>query len=203
MAKLLGHPTHTAVLTSIGLACVVLAGPTTTAQTIGTPERYTALAVNLNARSPVASTTTVEIVVSRWSSEAERDRLLKVLFDNGPDKLLEMFQETPRVGYIRTSTSLGWDLRYSRRVSLPDGGEQVTLATDRPISFYEASTQARTIEYPFTLIELRLAQDGKGEGKMSVATKIIPDKDNKTIVLEDWAAQPVLLQAVKRAHTGA
>jgi hypothetical protein len=181
----------------------VLAGPTTTAQTIGTPERYTALAVNLNATSPVASTTTVEIVVSRWSSESERDRLLKVLFDNGPDKLLEVFQEIPRVGYIRTSTSLGWDLRYSRRVSLPDGGEQVTLATDRPLSFYEASTQARTIEYPFTLIELRLAQDGKGEGKMSVATKIVPDRVNKTIVLEDWAAQPVLLQGVKRTHPGA
>jgi hypothetical protein len=203
MAKLLGHPTHTAALISVGLACFVLVGPTTTAQTIGTPERYTALAANLNARSPVASTTMVEIVVTRWSSGAERDRLLKVLFDNGPDKLLDLFQETPRVGYIRTSTSLGWDLRYSRRVSLPDGGEQVTLATDRPISFYEASTQARTIEYPFTLIELRLGQDGNGEGKMSVATKIIPDKDNNTIVLEDWAAQPVLLQGVKRAHRGA
>src|SRR5262249_18016439 len=148
---------------------------------------FTALAANLNARSPVASATTVEIAVTRWSSDAERDRLINVLFDRGPDKLLEVLQDIPRVGFIRSATSLGWDLHFARRVRRPDGGEQVTVMTDRPISFYEASTQARTIDYPFTLIELRLGADGKGEGKMSLAAKIVADKESKTIVLENWA----------------
>jgi hypothetical protein len=33
---------------------------------------------------------------------------------------------------------------------------------------------------------------------MSLFTKIIPDKRNKTIVLENYGTQPVLLQAVKK-----
>jgi len=72
------------------------------------------------------------------------------------------------------------------------------LATDRPISFREASRQLRTLDYPFTVIELRLNKDGEGEGMMSVATKIIPDKESNTVTLENWGTQPVQLKLVRR-----
>jgi hypothetical protein len=72
------------------------------------------------------------------------------------------------------------------------------LATDRPIGFWEASHRPRTIDYPFTLVEVRLNADGEGEGKLSLATKITADKDGKTVVLEDYGSQPVLLTSVKR-----
>ena len=74
----------------------------------------------------------------------------------------------------------------------------MTLITDRRIGFWEASRQPRSIDYPFTVIELRLNGDGEGEGKMSVATKIIADKQSNTIVLENYDLQPVLLTSVKR-----
>jgi len=47
------------------------------AQTHGVRERYTAFAVNMD-RSAVAlpGAGTVELVVDRWSTDAERDRLL-------------------------------------------------------------------------------------------------------------------------------
>jgi hypothetical protein len=78
-----------------------------------------------------------------------------------------------------------------------DGGARITLATDRPISFWEAQAQPRTINYPFTVIELRMNRDGEGEGKLSIATKISADSDKKTIYLENYSAQPVLLQHVR------
>jgi hypothetical protein len=46
------------------------------------------------------------------------------------------------------------------------------LAMDRYIGLREARQQPRTIDYPFTLIEIRTDKDGKGQGKMSIATKI-------------------------------
>ena len=52
------------------------------------------------------------------------------------------------------------------------------LVTDRRIGFWEAANQPRSIDYPFTVIELRLNSDGEGEGKMSIATKIIADKED-------------------------
>lgn len=173
----------------------------TLAQTKGTPERFTALAVNMSnvGRS---GANTIEIAVDRWSTDAERDRLLTTLMERGADKLLDVLREMRRVGYIRSPNSLGYDLHYARRTPLPDGGERVVLATDRPVGFWEAVNQPRSLDYPFTIIELHLNADGEGEGKLSIATKIVADKDSKTVVLEDYANQPVRLTSVKREkHT--
>jgi hypothetical protein len=171
--------------------------PALFAQTSGSPERFTALAVNMSnlGRSGAA---TVEIVVNRWSTDAERDRLMDTLFEQGPQKLLSALQKLPRVGYFRTPNSIGYDLHYARRTALPDGGERVVLLTDRRVGFWEAANQPRTIDYPFTLIELHLNTDGEGEGKLSLFTKITGDAENKLIVLEDYANQPIQLNGVKR-----
>jgi hypothetical protein len=183
-------------MATMGLALSVCATLTlaSSAQTQGTPARYTAMAVDMdNGR-----TSTVDMVVNRWSTESERKRLLAVLAEKGPEKLLDVLQDIPRVGYFRTPQSVGWDLHYATLTPLPEGGERVVLATDRRIPFWEARNRPRSIDYPFTVIELRLNRDGVGEGKMSIATKITFEKEANTIVLENYGTQPVLLQSVKR-----
>jgi hypothetical protein len=109
-----------------------------------------------------------------------------------------VLQDIPRVGYFRTPSSVGWDLHYAQKTPLEDGGERVVIATDRRINFWEARNRPRSIDYPFTVIEMHLNKDGEGEGKMSIATKITVEKDHSTIVLENYGIQPVLLQSVKR-----
>ena len=176
---------------------LLLAASSVFGQTKGAPERFTAMAVNMGSPGP-GGAGTVEMVVNRWSTDAERDRLLAVLMEKGPEKLLETLQKLPRVGYIRTPNSIGYDLHFARKTPLPDGGERVVMATDRYISFWEAANRPRSIDYPFTVIELRINTNGEGEGKMSLATKITADKESNTIVLENYATQPVLLQSVRR-----
>ena len=70
------------------------------------------------------------------------------------------------------------------------------LATDRPVGFAEAATNSRTMDYPFTLVELRLDKDGHGEGKLSVATKLT--LNDNVLVIEDYADQPVMLTDVRK-----
>src|SRR5262245_5975434 len=164
------------------------------AQTNGSPERYTATAMDQNR----GAAGIIEVAVERWSSDAERARLMKVLLDKGPDKLLHALQDSKRVGYIRTPDSIGWDLRFARRTPGEDGGERVVLLTDRRIGFWEAVNRPRSIDYPFTFIELHLNRDGEGEGKLSLATKIIPDKENNIVTLENYDTQPVMLTQVRR-----
>jgi len=185
-------------LLSLALAAV-LGIAAAAAQTHGGREKFTAFAVNLDgtAIAPTGAGV-VEILVERYSTDAERDRLLEALMEKGPEKLLDTLQSLPRVGYIRTPNSIGYDLHYARKAPLPEGGERVTLATDRYIGFWEAANRPRTIDYPFTVIELRLNPDGVGEGKMSIATKITMDKDKKQIELENYGTQPVLLNNVRR-----
>ncbi len=182
------------VVAGVFAAAMFIAALTSHAQTMGQPERFTAMAVNMDR----GRSGTVEIVVNRWSSDAERTGLVETALDKGPEKLLSTLQKLPRVGYIRTPESVGWDLHYAHHVALPDGGEQIVIATDRPIGFWEASRQPRSIDYPFTVIEMHVNGDGDGQGTMSVATKVIADKDKQSITLENFGTTPVLLQAVKR-----
>ncbi len=162
------------------------------AQTLGTPMRYTAAAFNLNR----GAAGNIEIVVDRWSTDAERDKLMAIMLNKGPDKLLDALQDMPRKGYIKTPDRLGWDLRFARRTPAADGGERVVLATDRRIGFWEAANQPRSIDYPFTIVEMQL-RDGQGEGKISVATKIIADKEHNIVTLENFDLQPVMLTNIK------
>jgi hypothetical protein len=160
-------------------------------------EKYSAFAVNMGTPGRTGAAI-VEIGVERWSSTAERDRLVQVLVDRGPEKLLDSLRELPRVGYIRTPDSIGYDLHFARKMPGEDGGEDIVLATDRPIRFWEAVNRPRTIDYPFTYIQMHINPDGEGEGKMSVATKITFDKKKNEVVLENFSSEPVRLTTVKK-----
>jgi hypothetical protein len=127
------------------------------AQTMGEPQRFTASAVNMNN----GGTGTLEIVVTRWSTDAERSNLVQVLVSKGEGKLLDALQKTKKVGYIRSVNSIGWDLHYAHRESLPDGGEQVVIATDRPMGFREVANQWRATDYPFEVVEMHLTPTAK------------------------------------------
>jgi hypothetical protein len=157
------------------------------------PVRFTAMAVNMSS----GGTATVQIRVDNWTTDAERDRLMNVLMNDGPDKLLSALQKAPKVGYIRTATSLGYDLHYARAVPGEDGGWRIVLGTDRRINYWELANRTRSVDYPFTVVELHIDKDGQGEGKLSLATKVTGDKENRLIVLENYAIQPVLLKSVR------
>ncbi len=163
--------------------------------------RYTSLAVDLSGQGRSASAT-VGMVIDRWSTDAERQRLTSVLEEQGPTKLLDALQKLPRIGAIHGPGSVGVDIRFARQTINKDGSSRVVLLTDRPIHFWEQRAMARTVNYPFTLVELHFGPDGKGEGRLSLATKIIYDNATKTITLERYNEQPVLLQHVQQLDTG-
>jgi hypothetical protein len=190
---------RTAVQTAAGIALLALA---TTGVAAGAKaiERFSAFAVDIGFPGRT-SAGQVEFVIERYSSDAERDRLLTVLREQGPDKLLSTLQSLPRVGYFRTPNSIGYDIKFARKAAGEDGGEVVTLGTDRYINFWEAANRPRTIDYPFTVVEIHIGKDGRGEGKLSLATKVTYDKRNNTLVLENYKSQPVLLNEVRRETT--
>ena len=184
---------------SLGLAAVLSASePGDSSQTMGQKEEFNAVAIVNNEFGAGAGR--VIMRVDRWSSEAERGMLIRTLMKDGPNALLDVLQDMKSVGTIRTPDSLGYDLRYAHQEPGEDGGRRIVLATDRPISFWEARNQPRTIDYPFTVIEMQIGRDGEGKGTMSVATKIIAR--GNTIELENFATAPVMLTKIEAKKLG-
>jgi hypothetical protein len=161
-----------------------------------------AFAVNLSG-GPRARAGTIDINIERWSSDEERNRLRDVLIERGSEKLLAALQDVkPRVGYVRTSTSLGWDLSFARETPLPDGGRRIVLASDRPMSFWELRSRPRSTDYEFMLVEIRLDAQGKGQGKLARAAKVDYDKASNTIQIENYGIEPVRLTQVEVVGPG-
>ena len=188
------RPFHFTSIALIAVSAAAILTFSASAQTMGTPERYTASAFNLNN----GRAGTIDITVNRWSTDKQRDALMAVVVEKGPEKLLDALQDMPAMGHFGAPGNLSWDIHFARKMPLADGGERVVLITDRRINFWEARNQPRSIDYPFTVIELHLNRDGEGEGKMSIATKVIYDKKENMITLENFQTTPVQLTNVKR-----
>ena len=178
---------------TLGLAAVLSASETGTSQTMGQREEFNATAIVNNNLGAGAGR--VIMRVTRWSTEAERGLLTRTLLKDGPRELLDVLQDQKSVGTIRTPDSLGYDLRYAHQEPGEDGGRRIVLATDRPISFWEARNQPRTIDYPFTVIQMQIDKNGEGTGTLSFATKIIAR--GNTIELENFASSPVMLTKIE------
>lgn len=184
----------------IALAVVagfLFAGPTQAQEKQEKPRKYrfTAFAINMGS-GPKAGM--IDITLERLTTPEERDNLIAAFVEGGQDKLLSALQKVkPRVGFIRSANSIGYDLQYAWRIVNSDGTSRIIIGTDRPVSFFEASRNTRTMDYPFTIIEMRLDAKGEGEGRMAAGTKISKSKDGKTIELENYGISPVALNEIK------
>ena len=160
-------------------------------------ESFTGFAINMNSGP---KTGTIDFTIERWSTDAERDQLLAIIAEKPKDPtqpLLRALQKLPKVGGIRTPETLSWDLHYARQIPEAEGGRKIVLATDRPIAFAEARNSTRSMDYPFTIVEIHLDKNDKGEGKILAGTKIFVDK-KKNLVLENYAQQPVRFNEIHK-----
>jgi hypothetical protein len=184
---------HLAAVSLAAMASVSLAAQ----PSLSGPEKFSAFAIDVSNLTTHARTTPVDITINRWSTDADRDRLLEIVRGKGQDALLSAVQKLPVIGYLRTPGSLRYELHFARQRDEAEGGRTIYLLTDRYVGSWEAANRPRTIDYPFTLIQLQLDKDGNGVGKASIYTKITQTKDG-TIELENFSSQPVMLNDVKR-----
>ena len=80
---------------------------------------------------------------------------------------------------------------------LPGGGERIVFATDRPMSFAERASGARSRDYEYLVGEVRVGPDGKGQGTLVPRANVMYDADNQTLTVENYDSQPVRLTNVR------
>ncbi len=165
--------------------------------------RITGWALSMSTVAPGANQT-IQITINRWSTPAQRERLIDVFVQKKQDGLLRALEDEPELGRFNfpgymgpdpnKTMSLGTDIRYAMNHPGEEGGRRIIIITPRVMGFRESVNRPRTVDYPFTLFEMRFDGNGKGEGRMAVATQILFDKEKQAIELENYSSEPVRLQ---------
>jgi len=149
--------------------------------------------------STVDPTGRMSVDLDRWSTNAERDQLVKAIAENGPEKLLDAFREVGRIGTVSWPGGLEYTVRYAWRSQRPDGSD-VVFVVDRPLWVWWDVTMPST-PYEFTVIQMRLGKDGSGEGRVSLGVPVASDK-TLGVALSDYVKAPSLLADVRRDQRG-
>jgi hypothetical protein len=185
---------HAAFLATLLLTITATAGPALADKPV---EHFTAFAVDMSNTAGRTRAGTVDVIINRWSTEQERDQLVSALREGGTDSLLRALQKIKDpAGYIRSGGSIGYPLRFAWQV--PSGeGRRIIIATDRPVSFLEASRRPRTMDYPFLLIEMRVDAQGKGQGKLMPLARVQANDDH-VVEIENYSSEPVRLSEVRK-----
>jgi hypothetical protein len=170
------------------------------------PVSISGRAMNLS-NTATGSNTNIQIDINNWSNGSTRDHLISTFLEKKQDGLLSELRKLPEIGRWRFPGYMGPDreniyrlgtpVRYAMNHPQKDGGRVIVLMTDRIITFQEQRNQPRSIDYPFTLIQMQFKPNGEGEGRMAWYTQIAFDKNKQQIILENYSSEPLHLTFLK------
>jgi hypothetical protein len=176
------------------------AAPPRQDQKPGKPEKkeelhFSAVASNVSelARAGIVP---LDIYITRFTDDGEEEKLMSALEQKGQDGLLEAFRRVAPVGRMRVPGQLATEFHYARASMGKDGRRRIILATDRPIGFVEATNRTYTMEYPFTMLELRIDDSGMGDGQLFLAAKFM--RSGNLLLLENLSSQAVVISRVRQ-----
>ena len=172
-------------------------------------ESFEAFAVSMGTSNPPVIpsgvTMTVQINVTRWSTDKEREALFAELVENGQEGLVRALQRQDETGWIRPrgrgagmSNFPRETLRYARQVDLGEGKRRIILGLDRPISFREAVNQPRWRDHDITLITMDVDKNGEGQGQLAMGVRLDLNKDTKQLTIENFGTEPVRLNRIRK-----
>lgn len=172
-------------------------------------ETFEAFAVAMGTSNPpvipAGMSTTLQINITRWTTDEEREELFAILVEKGQEDLVKALQKSEETGFVRvTGRTTGRNpfpserIRYARQIDLGEGKRRIVLATDRYISFYEARNQPRYRDYDMSLVVMDVDAEGNGEGQLAMGVRLSVDTEKKTLVIENFGTEPVRLTKIRK-----
>jgi hypothetical protein len=138
----------------------------------------------------------VEITITRWTTDAERDQLQTALFGGGSDRFLEVLRALSPTGSVRVGDDLVIPLRYAREVR-SRMSTLVILATNRPVPVGTAA-EPETDTYRLSFIDLEIDVSGRIRGSLAAAAELALDEVNGTLDLVEDSSRSVRFRSVEQ-----
>lgn len=170
----------------------------------GPVEHFTATAVTASRAGLPPAAVSVEIVIDRWSTDAERGRVIESAKNESSKSLLALIRGLPSIGYISTPTSRGTSLHFAESRPIEGGGRRIIAVTDRPLAADTARTRTRRgDDYPFSIVDIRIDSSGSGEGTLHYSARLSHDAKTGALETKDYASEPVRLTTIRSASASA
>jgi len=149
----------------------------------------------------------LKIDLLRFSTEDARARILELFARQGVDAVKAELGSQPSLGYVWTTDSVGYLIKYAVRLTEQDGSERWLLATDRTLGSlgarpWQVDGLSSSAASPFTLIELRLKPEGRGEGRVSIGAAIDAEGGSQSLGIAGASGLPVTLTDVRWERRG-
>jgi hypothetical protein len=173
------------VLTRIG-AIALLVGVlsvTAFAQEGSGPEHYYAVWA-VTGGTAGGTTVPIDIRIKRYNTPQEVSQYAALLAKSGNDALLKALEKED-VGQFSPVGKVGIQLAVARKLQ-ERGKTVVRVLMVRDMSFQELRNSGRSVDYPYTMLELTLGSDGKGTGTAIGAAKISFNKKKNTYEIESF-----------------
>ena len=135
------------------------------------------------------------LTVNRRTSESEAQRYLSTLQSGGQDALMREIQNND-LGRFSMTGSVGHPLN-AVLIDRDGGDTRIRAVFRRWIGFGELRRGARSVDYPFGYVEIRIdPRTGRGEGTIIPAARI-RFRGEDTVEIEDFGTFPGRLMGVQ------
>jgi hypothetical protein len=172
---------------------IVLAIGLAQASMAAAAERITATIAVPPGTPGSATTVPLSAYIYDYSTNDELRKLSDLMASKGSRALREALFDLEK-GWLRLGDSLGYPIAIAKSETA-EGSRHILLIADRPIQFFEVWNDSRSLDYPFSVIELHLKSDGTGDGQLVPAAKV--RLAGGKVQVESYAFQPSRLLGVR------
>jgi len=141
-------------------------------------------------------TTRLTITINEYTSDEDILKFVEILKTEGPSGLRNALEKVS-AGWIAPTGRVRETINIARSRPV-EGGRLINIVKTRYLNFLEfALGTPRSREYEFSFIQLKLDEEGRGEGYMFAGAKIEFDSEGK-LVLEQRGTVPIQIRGVRQ-----
>ena len=138
----------------------------------------------------------VRVVIDAWTAEQVRADLLGRLLQSGQEGLARALAQLKPVGTLYVGQAGEYPISYA--VAYRDRWHHLVLLIDRPVEELRAGRRPRRARHEITLLDLRLDDEGHGEGVAVVGVDLLADAAHRSFTAEGLARARVRLLELRR-----
>ena len=184
------------ILAVAGIVGCMLASPSSSAQKL--PKSIYIQAQAMGQSTQLGRTFNITLIIEEFSTPEDQQALLAAFNEKKNEGLVNALNKMHTKGRMSITGTLGYDVAYIRQWKQPDGSTKYRLVTNRPITFGEAWSDSRSMDYSLSGVEIIMFPDKKkNSGTLLPAVQLKMNKENQ-LELETYQNPWKLVNIMRR-----